>query len=527
MSAQSTTPPPKKTFRSRVGTAMRRSSTSWTLPGLPNRSNTTPPPPEDPASPPLEREASTTSLRQLNTTPPPPSNPLATDTIPESPAREAAALAETSPQGPSPLAGQVITAEPASESSLQAPEERRKTNEAAGAEEPRSDIPSVVINSPEPATEAALAPVLTEEPEEMSPEPTKEPARTQNTPPPDSTAQAPVAASSLSPVTAPAPPPARVPTPPAPAAAPTQAPARTPPPAGETARAPPIAPQVSASTSGRAPTEASVPSRTPSSTPPAPPAEISRAPSTAPPTPPAGVSRAPSTAPPTPPAETQATTAPAVGYFDLVPRTTSPLDANPAEESSNVWADQVTTAVEPSSTAAPAPASDQPSTRPAVSKAVKAITRPRGSSVASSQMMAQQPSRKPSSNFQPREREIVGTTYTWSNPSSVFNQSKASLTMPSEDPFVDPRHAGPGYLLYPPQQPAALTSPVVPDVFDPRSPRDETMIAPAEPVAVPLPAMHEVMLTNSVRQVQPPSRYSSSEGENAGYFGRGEQRETE
>ncbi|KAJ8591253.1 hypothetical protein M405DRAFT_840692 [Rhizopogon salebrosus TDB-379] len=41
---------------------------------------------------------------------------------------------------------------------------------------------------------------------------------------------------------------------------------------------------------------------------------------------------------------------------------------------------------------------------------------------------------------------------------------------------------------------------------------------------VPLPAMHEleVMLTNSVRQV---SSYSSSDGENAGYFGR-VQRET-
>jgi len=61
------------------------------------------------------------------------------------------------------------------------------------------------------------------------------------------------------------------------------------------------------------------------------------------------------------------------------------------------------------------------------------------------------------------------------------------------------------------------------------------MIAPTEPVSVPLPAMHEVMLTkyvvrlclallylslySTVRKV-PSSRYSSSEGENAEYFGK-------
>jgi len=42
-------------------------------------------------------------------------------------------------------------------------------------------------------------------------------------------------------------------------------------------------------------------------------------------------------------------------------------------------------------------------------------------------VLVQQPSHKTSATFQPREREIVGTTYTWSNPSSEFNQSKASL----------------------------------------------------------------------------------------------------
>ncbi|KAG2740278.1 hypothetical protein P692DRAFT_20656450, partial [Suillus brevipes Sb2] len=48
--AMSTTPPPKKTFRSRVGTAMRRSSTSWGLPGLPNRSGSATPPLTEPDS---------------------------------------------------------------------------------------------------------------------------------------------------------------------------------------------------------------------------------------------------------------------------------------------------------------------------------------------------------------------------------------------------------------------------------------------------------------------------------------------
>lgn len=42
------------------------------------------------------------------------------------------------------------------------------------------------------------------------------------------------------------------------------------------------------------------------------------------------------------------------------------------------------------------------------------------------------------------------------------------------------------------------------------------MIAPVEPVAVPLPAMHEVMLTHSVRQVS--SGYTSSDGASTGYI---------
>jgi hypothetical protein len=174
---------------------------------------------------------------------PPPSTQLATITIPESPAREVAALAgETAPQEPSPLSGGILTAEPVSEPSLQAPEERRDTDETAG--EPAPVISSVVVNSPEPAAEAILAPTLMEEPEEMSPPPTREPVCTHKTSP-DST-QVPVPTSTPPPATAaaPAPPTARVPTPPAPATV-SQAPAKTPPPAAETANVLSIAPQTS------------------------------------------------------------------------------------------------------------------------------------------------------------------------------------------------------------------------------------------------------------------------------------------
>ncbi|KIK36948.1 hypothetical protein CY34DRAFT_16041 [Suillus luteus UH-Slu-Lm8-n1] len=78
--------------------------------------------------------------------------------------------------------------------------------------------------------------------------------------------------------------------------------------------------------------------------------------------------------------------------------------------------------------------------------------------------------------------------------------------MPSEDPFADPGRRGPSHHLYPPQQPADISSPIV----------DEYALPPAEPVAVPLSAMHEVMLTNSVRRVT--SGYTSSDGAGTGYF---------
>jgi hypothetical protein len=171
----STTSPPKKTFRSRVGTVMRRSSTSWTMPGLPNST----PPSDDaisysgPPSPPRGHEGFTTSLKQLDTTPP---TQLTPDTIPDSPAHESVALAvEKVPQGPSPLAG-VIIAEPES-------------------------APAVV--NPPLAEEAVLSPMPLVEPAAMPP-PTREPARTHGVPPPDST-PAPITTSMLSPVIAAAP----------------------------------------------------------------------------------------------------------------------------------------------------------------------------------------------------------------------------------------------------------------------------------------------------------------------------------
>ncbi|KIK32113.1 hypothetical protein CY34DRAFT_19279 [Suillus luteus UH-Slu-Lm8-n1] len=112
------------------------------------------------------------------------------------------------------------------------------------------------------------------------------------------------------------------------------------------------------------------------------------------------------------------------GCFDLsVPRTSSPLDEH-VDAGSNVWADHVSTSPPPAPASAPAPEFDPLASRPAASKAAKTNSHPRGASISSAHVMARrQPSRKPSSTFQPREREIVGTTYTWSNP--AVNSTKA------------------------------------------------------------------------------------------------------
>ncbi|KIK20086.1 hypothetical protein PISMIDRAFT_106459, partial [Pisolithus microcarpus 441] len=45
--AATSSPPKKSTFRSRVGTVMRRSSTAFSLPGLPGRAGSATPPPPD------------------------------------------------------------------------------------------------------------------------------------------------------------------------------------------------------------------------------------------------------------------------------------------------------------------------------------------------------------------------------------------------------------------------------------------------------------------------------------------------
>ncbi|KAG1865057.1 hypothetical protein C8R48DRAFT_672358 [Suillus tomentosus] len=106
-------------------------------------------------------------------------------------------------------------------------------------------------------------------------------------------------------------------------------------------------------------------------------------------------------------------------------------------------------------------------------------------------MAQQQPSRKPSSTFQPREREIIGTTYTWSSPNSEFNQRKASLVTRSQ---IQAR------VLW-----ATISAP-----FNSLL----TLHRPLFTVAVPLPALHEAMLIHSVRQVS--LGYTSSDGASTG-----------
>ncbi|KAG1890592.1 uncharacterized protein F5891DRAFT_1212748 [Suillus fuscotomentosus] len=98
---------------------------------------------------------------------------------------------------------------------------------------------------------------------------------------------------------------------------------------------------------------------------------------------------------------------------------------------------------------------------------------------ASKVMAQQQPSRKPSSTFQPREREIIGTTYTWSSPNSEFNQRKASLVTRLQ---IQAR------VLW-----ATISAP-----FNSLL----TLHRPLFTVAVPLPALHEAMLIHSVRPTQ-------------------------
>ncbi|KAN0096934.1 hypothetical protein V8E55_001380 [Tylopilus felleus] len=181
------TPQRKSTFRSRVGGAIRRSSTAFSIPGLPNRGNSaTPPPPQDSdtasiagsVSSKLDREG---PVNKIDTTPlqPPASVSSAPSPIPESPAREAAALAaEPQPaavKAPSPLANEVLKADAASKQGATPPRSVAGTPPPPAVEsvaakpseiterQPPQTVPAVVVDEPK----AEIAPVLTAEPEEI------------------------------------------------------------------------------------------------------------------------------------------------------------------------------------------------------------------------------------------------------------------------------------------------------------------------------------------------------------------------
>ncbi|KAF8839288.1 hypothetical protein BDN67DRAFT_781445 [Paxillus ammoniavirescens] len=443
MSSPPTTPQPKKsTFRSRVGGVMRRSSTAFSIPGLPNRSGSaTPPPPQDSdiasVSGRLSREGSTTSLDKIDTAPVAAAASTTPSPIPESPAREAAALAAepaAAPKGPSPLAN-VTTAQTAPEQSptpVQAgtpplPESGAPTAAPQSTisvdEQPAQTVPEGVANKTEsPKPEVAL--LFTSEPDEM----------------PN-----------------------------------TQAAPRS---------APPSAPASRASTP---PPRASAPLSAPRSAP---------------------RSAAPS-APVTPAAQPTSTTS----YFDDIPRSTTPagLESDP---DTNVWADHGalggTTSSESSSDVAPE--------RVVTDKPSKSSMRQRGSSVGSSQVISTQPqsriaSRKPSGVLQARQTELAGTTYTWSNSSEMGLGNKTNLPM-HDNPFADSKAAAV------PEPTNTVVSPTetihVAEAIDPRSPRDDSMFPAAEPQAVPLPAMYEVMATRAIRQ--PSSNYFNQSGSESGRY---------
>ena len=195
------TPQRKSTFRSRVG-AMRRPS--FNIPGLPNRGNSVTPPPQDSdtasiagsVSGKLEREGSTTSLKQIDTSPPPApvTASSAPSPIPESPVREAAALAaEPTPaaaKAPSPLANEVLRADAASTQGSTPPRSVSGTppaSESVAATTP-PPAPAVVITEPH-ASKTDIASVFTAEPEEIPAqrapsESSSRPASKSGTPPP-------------------------------------------------------------------------------------------------------------------------------------------------------------------------------------------------------------------------------------------------------------------------------------------------------------------------------------------------------
>lgn len=198
------TPQRKSTFRSRVGGAIRRSSTAFNLPGLPNRAGSATPPPPDSdtaslagsVSGKLDREGSTTSLNKLDTTPPavPVANSSAPSPIPESPAREAAAMAaEPQPaaaKAPSPLVNEILRVEPASNQGSAPPRSNSGTQPASGsvpatmtppqpqviAKSQSSQAGPAVVADGAGASKLEIAPVLTAEPESISPSQTAAPS---------------------------------------------------------------------------------------------------------------------------------------------------------------------------------------------------------------------------------------------------------------------------------------------------------------------------------------------------------------
>ncbi|KAH7887288.1 hypothetical protein F5I97DRAFT_812378 [Phlebopus sp. FC_14] len=397
--ATSPSPQKKSTFRSRVGGVMRRSSTAFSIPGLPNRSGSaTPPPDSDTASVTgsvagkLDRKGSSGSLKQIDTAPAP-TNSSTPSPIPESPAREAAALAaEPAPaKGPSPLAGQVTTAETAS---------RGPTPPQSTPSTPPPPEPAVFNAAPQPPAldeqtkeKPEIAQVLTAEPEEL---PNVQP----------------------------------------------------------TSYVPPSAP-------------ASKPS-----------------------TPPPPVS-SPPTAPATPPPQPVSSGS----YFGDIPRSTTPagLESDP---DGNVWADH--------SRARDASGSDArlPQDREITHKQSQTSTRGVSSSVAAPPLPQSRTVSAKSRASQPRQTELAGTTYTWSSSSDLgLGQSKTSLVQ--DDPFADPR-PGNNNLAAAPAQEVPKASPAdtihVPEDFDPRSPRDDSLLPAPEPVTMPLPPIYQVIRPGISRQ---------------------------
>ena len=185
-----------KSFRSRVGTVMRRSSTAFSIPSLPGRSGSaTPPPPDsDTASttgsiypPKLNHKDSSSSLSKLQT---PAQSAVSTPSpIPESSMREAAASspdpAPVPQEGPSLLSGQAISAEgtESTRGPTSAPSVSHPESEEVPAPPSAEPVPAVVVNEPSEHTPDAPL-VFTDKPEELPESATQPAPASQATPAP-------------------------------------------------------------------------------------------------------------------------------------------------------------------------------------------------------------------------------------------------------------------------------------------------------------------------------------------------------